>query len=349
VVEKEKSSIETRMASTLDQARIDAAAEPALDPDLPIIDPHHHLWDYPSHRYLLPELLADTGTGHRIEATVFIECGVFYRAGAADGMEVVGEVEFVNGVAAMAASGRYGATQAFAGIVGTADLTRGDAVEAVLAAQVEVGGGRFKGIRHTAGWDDRTRGVHLSHSNPPRHLYRDHEEFRRGFAALGRLGLTFDAWCYHPQLMDVVDLARSFPEQPIVMNHVGGPLGIECYANEREAVVADWRAGMQALSECPNVVLKLGGLGMRINGFGFERRDTAPSSTELANAWRPFMEPAIEMFGADRCMFESNFPVDRISTGYGNLWNAFKTIAAGASDAEKALLFAGTARRFYSL
>ena len=349
MIEKDPSSIETRMATTLDQARIDAAAEPALDPDLPIVDPHHHLWDYSSHRYLLPDLLADTGTGHRIQATVFIECGVFYRADAGPGMEVLGEVEFVNGVAAMAASGRYGATQACAGIVGTADLTRGDAVEEVLSQQIAAGGGRFKGIRHTAGWEDRTRGVHLSHSNPPQHLYRDHEDFRRGFAALGRLGLTFDAWCYHPQLMDVVDLARSFPDQPIVMNHVGGPLGIECYANERDTVMAEWRAGLLALAGCPNVVLKLGGLGMRINGFGFEHRDTAPSSTELAAAWRPFMEPAIEMFGPNRCMFESNFPVDSISTGYGNLWNAFKKIASGASDAEKAALFAGTARNFYQL
>ncbi|MEM0990832.1 MAG: amidohydrolase family protein [Pseudomonadota bacterium] len=349
MIEKEQSTIESRLASNLDRAAIDAAAEPALEPDLPIVDPHHHLWDYPSHRYLLPELLADTSTGHRIEATVFIECAVFYRQGAAPGMEVVGEVEFANGVAAMVASGQYGATQACAGIVGTADLTRGAAVEEVLTAQIAAGGGRFKGIRHTAGWEDRTRSVHLSHSNPPRHLYRDHDGFRAGFGVLGRLGLSFDAWCYHPQLMDVVDLARSFPDQPIVMNHVGGPLGVECYAGERDTVLADWRKGMQALAACPNVTLKLGGLGMRICGFGFEHGDKAPSSDELAAAWRPFIEPAIEMFGPERCMFESNFPVDRISTGYANLWNAFKKITAGASEAEKQALYAGTARRFYRL
>ncbi len=349
MIEKATSTIETRMATSLDQKRKDAAAEPAIDPDLPIVDPHHHLWDYASHRYLLPELLSDTESGHCVEATVFIECGVFYKSDTALGMEVVGEVEFANGVAAMAAFGQYGQTLACAGIVGTADLTIGNAAEDILSAQKAVGGGRFKGIRHTAGWDDKTRGVHLSHSNPPQHLYRDHEKFRQGFAALERLGLTFDAWCYHPQLMDIVDLARSFPNQPIVMNHVGGPLGIECYADERETVVADWLAGMQALSKCENVSLKLGGLGMRINGFGFEHRDKAPSSDELAAAWRPFMEPAIEMFGANRCMFESNFPVDSISTSYGNLWNAFKKIAKGASDDEKEALFSGTARRFYSL
>lgn len=333
----------------LDQERIDAAAEPALEPDLPIVDPHHHLWDYSSHRYLLPELLLDTGTGHRIDATVFVECGVFYRAGAYPGMGVLGEVEFANGIGAMAASGLYGKTLACAGIVGTADLTLGDAVEEVLAKQINAGGSRFKGIRYTAGWENRTRSVHLSHSNPPPHLYRDHDGFRRGFATLGRLGLTFDAWCYHPQLTDIVDLARSFPDQPIVMNHVGGPLGVECYAEERDAVVAEWRAGMQALATCQNVTLKLGGLGMRINGFGFEHRKVAPSSNELATAWRPFIEPAIEMFGTERCMFESNFPVDRISTGYANLWNAFKKIAHGASDSEKEALFSGTARKFYRL
>ncbi|MEM9141329.1 MAG: amidohydrolase family protein, partial [Pseudomonadota bacterium] len=299
--------------------------------------------------YLLPEILADTGTGHRIEATVFIECGVFYRAGGTPSMQVLGEVEFANGIAAMAASGRYGETQICAGIVGTADLTQGEGIEDVLVEQIAAGGGRFKGIRHTAGWEDRTRSVHLSHSNPPPHLYRDHQGFRRGFSVLGRLGLTFDAWCYHPQLMDVVDLARSFPDQPIVMNHVGGPLGVECYATERDTVLAEWRAGLQALAACPNVMLKLGGLGMRIGGFGFEHRDVAPSSTELALAWRPFIEPAIEMFGAERCMFESNFPVDRISTGYSNLWNAFKRIAEGASASEKTALFSGTARQFYSL
>lgn len=349
MIEKEPSSIETRMATKLNQACIDASAETTLEPDLPIIDPHHHLWDYPSHRYLLPELLADTCTGHCIEATVFIDCGVFYRPNAPQGMDVVGEVEFVNGIAAMAASGRYGRTKACAGIVGTADLTLGAAVEDVLVMQMSAAGDRFKGIRYTAGWDDRTRTVHLSHSNPPPHLYRDHEEFRRGFAVLRRLGLSFDAWCYHPQLMDVVDLARSFPDQPIVMNHVGGPLGVECYADDRDGVYDQWRTAMRELSKCSNVSLKLGGLGMRINGFGFDRGDRAPSSEDLVHAYRPFIEPAIEMFGAERCMFESNFPVDRISTGYGNLWNAFKKIARGASDAEKTSLFSETARTFYRL
>ena len=348
MIEKTKSTIASRMRGLSTEA-LAAAAEPALEPDLPIVDPHHHLWDWEGHRYLLDQILADTGTGHRIEKTVFVECSASYRADAAPGFDVVGEVEFVRGQAALSASGRYGPTRVAAGIVGTADLKLGGAVEPVLIALQDAGGERFKGIRHCAGWEDRTHGVHISHSNPPPHLYRDHAAFREGFAVLGRLGLTFDAWCYHTQLMDLVDLARAFPDQPIVLNHVGGPLGLECYSQERDQVMRDWRAGISALSDCPNVCLKLGGLGMPIMGFGFENREDAPTSDDLATAWRPFIEPAIEMLGANRCMFESNFPVDKVSTGYATLWNAFKKLAQGASVQEKADLFAGTATRFYRL
>lgn len=346
-MEKDRTTIEDRMGS-LDEARLGRAEEAAIEPDMPIIDPHHHLWDFPRHRYLLEEFIADTDTGHRIEQTVFIECSAFYRQDAGD-LAPLGEVEAVNGLAAMSASGRSGPTRVAAGIVGTADLTRGGAVEDLLSASLAAAPERFKGIRHAAGWEDRTRSVHISHSNPPRHLYRDHSMFREGFAVLGRLGLSFDAWCYHPQLMDVVDLARSFPDQPIVMNHVGGPLGVEVYAGEREEVMRDWKTAIDALAACPNVTMKLGGLGMPICGFGWENAAEAPSSDDLVAAWLPFIEPAIEAFGADRCMFESNFPVDKVSTGYANCWNAFKKLAAGASAEEKAALFAGTARRVYRL
>ncbi|MEM9357309.1 MAG: amidohydrolase family protein [Pseudomonadota bacterium] len=348
MIEKEKSSIEDRMAS-LDEARLAAAAEPAIEPDLPIIDPHHHLWDFHKHRYLLDELLADTNSGHNIEQTVFIECAVFYRPDVGKAMRVVGEVEFVNGIAAMAASGRYGPTKVAAGIVGMADLTLGAAVEDVLAAQVQAGGGRFKGIRHAAGWEDKTREVHNSHTNPPQFLYRDHQEFREGITVLGKMGLSFEAWLYHPQLGDLIDLARSFPDQPIVLNHAGGPLGLGWYSDRRQEEFEAWRVSILELAKCENVSMKLGGLGMKLNGFGFELRDTAPSSDELAAAWRPYIETCIEAYGADRCMFESNFPVDKISGSYGNYWNAFKKLAAGASADEKAKLFKGTAESFYRL
>lgn len=325
-----------------------AAREDALEPDLPICDPHHHLWDRRGgHRYMLPDLLADCGEGHRIESTVFIECRAFYRAGGPSAMRPIGETEFVNGAAAMAASGVYGPVRACAGIVGHADLRLGDAVEDVLAAHVAAGNGRFRGIRHSATWD-ASDAIHNNHTGSPGDVYRD-AAFRDGFARLAAFGLSFEAWLYHPQLRDLADLAAAFPGQAIVLNHVGGPLGAGPYAGRRDGVFADWKAALAAVAAQPNVHVKLGGLGMKICGFGFHERDTAPSSQDLAEAWRPYVETAIDLFGPERSMFESNFPVDKESCGYANLWNAFKRIAAGASAAEKAALFHDTATRFYRL
>ncbi len=321
--------------------------EEIIDPALPICDPHHHLWDFPTHRYLLPELLADTGSGHNVESTVFVECTAFYRAEGPPELAVIGETEFVNGAAAMAASGRYGATRACAGIVGRADLALGAAVEPVLAAHVAAGNGRFRGIRHAAGWDASDQ-VRNSHTNPPPQLFRM-PSFRQGFAKLRQFNLSFDVWLYHPQLGDVVDLAQAFPDQPIVLDHVGGPLGIGPYAGHRNEIFPAWQASIRALAACPNMHVKLGGLGMNICGFNFHKRPSPPTSEELAAAWRPFIETCIEAFGAERCMFESNFPVDKVSTGYATLWNAFKRLAANATASEKALLFRDTAMRFYRL
>ena len=348
MVEKSKSTIESRMRG-VDNAKLAAAAEAALEPELKIIDPHHHFWDFPTHRYLLDELHEDVASGHNVVATVFIECAAFYRQDASRETRVIGEVEAANGLAAMAASGRYGPLRAAAGIVGFADLTSGAQVEDVLTRQISVGGGRFKGIRHAAGWEDKTRDVHNSHTNPPQHLYRDHAKFREGFAKLGELDLSFDAWVYHPQLGDLIDLARAFPAQPIVLNHVGGPLGLEFYAERKDEVFADWRTKMTELAGCENVSVKLGGMGMPIFGFEFDKLAVAPSSTTLADAWRSYVETCIEAFGVNRCMFESNFPVDKVSGGYGNYWNAFKRLAKGASEAEKVALFHDTARDFYRL
>jgi L-fuconolactonase len=323
--------------------------EPIIEPELAIVDPHHHLWDFSRHRYLLHELLADTGSGHNIVQTVFIECTACYRADGPEELKPVGETEFVNGIAAMAASGSYGPIRVAAGIIGFADLTLGARVEEVLSAHVAAGGGRFRGIRHAAGWQDKTPEVHNSHTNPPQYLYRDHAKFREGFAVLGRMGLVFDAWLYHPQIADLIDLARAFPQQPIVLDHVGGPLGRGWYADKRAEILADWRNQMRELARSPNVFMKLGGIGMRINGFDFHKRPRPPSSEELAAAWRPYVETCIEAFGPARCMFESNFPVDKISGSYATYWNAFKRLAASASTDEKAALFRETARRFYRL
>ncbi len=325
-----------------------APVEEVLEPDLPICDPHHHLWDFPGNPYLLPELLADTRDGgHKVESTVFVECTSFYRAGAPAGYEFVGEVEFVNGVSAMAASGRYGPVMACEAIVGRADLEMGAAVEAVLERQVRAGNGRYRGIRHAGGWD-ASEDVRNSHTNPSEHLYAD-PKFREGFARLSALGLSFEAWQYHPQLPDVIDLARAFPETLIVLDHVGGPLGIGPYEGRRHEIFAEWRANIAELAAQPNVWVKLGGLGMPICGFDHHKRDVLPGSAELADAWRPYIETCIEAFGPERSMLESNFPVDRASCSYANLWNAFKRITAGASASEKALLYRDSARKFYRL
>lgn len=344
--DKPRSTIASRMAG-LSQAWLDSTREEILEPALEIVDPHHHLWDFSTHRYLLDELLADTGSGHKVISTVFIECTAGYRKDGSPEMRYVGETEFVNSIAE--ASAKRGGTKVAAGIISTADLTQGASVEAVLRAHMQAGGERFKGIRYCAGWDDKARDVHNSHTNPPQHLYRDHAGFREGFAVLGKLGLVFDAWLYHPQLGDLVDLARAFPGQPIVLDHVGGPLGLNYYSDRRKEVFEDWRRSIKALASCGNVTLKLGGLGMPICGFGFGEQAKAPSSQQLADAWRPYVETCIEAFGPARCMFESNFPVDKLSGSYAVYWNAFKRLASGASAAEKALLFRDTARKFYRL
>jgi L-fuconolactonase len=321
--------------------------EPILDPELPIIDTHHHFWDRPDHRYLLHELLTDLNTGHNIVATVFLECRSMYRASGPQEMRPVGETEFVNGIAAMSASGGYGTTQIAAGIVGYADLTLGDRVVPVLEAHIRAGGRRFRGVRHSAGWDESDT---IGNSRPEMqpHLY-ERADFRAGLARLAAMGLSFDAWLYHPQLSDVVSLARAFPGVTIIMGHTGGVLGYGPYAGRRNEVFASWKQSISELAGCPNVILKLGGMMRRLAAFDYGTAAAPPSSEELAGYWRPYMETGIELFGADRCTFESNFPVEKVGTGYASLWNAFKRIAASASPDEKRALFAGTARRAYRL
>jgi len=320
--------------------------EEILEPALPICDPHHHLWDHPKSRYLLDELLADTGSGHNVVATVFVECMSMYRAAGPEPLRPVGETEFVNGVAAMSASGRYGATRVGAGIVSFADLRQGEGVGEVLDAHMAVSP-RFRGIRHAAGWDASDK-VRNSHTNPPPGLLAD-AAFRRGFAELGKRGLTFDAWLYHPQIGELTDLARAFPQTPIVLDHFGGPLGIGPYEGKRAEIFAAWKRDFRELAGCPNVVAKLGGLVMPLNNFGFHRRERPATSAELVEATRDWYLHAIDCFGPSRCMFESNFPVDKASCSYAVLWNSFKRLTAGFSAADRAALFHDTAARFYGL
>jgi predicted TIM-barrel fold metal-dependent hydrolase len=321
--------------------------ETILEPDLPIVDPHHHLWERPAWRYMFDDLLADTNSGHNILATVFVQCRSMHRASGPEALRPVGETEFVNGVAAMSASGGYGATKVCAGIVGHADLLLGEAVNGVLEAHVRAGGDRFRGIRHINAYDPDPNLMSPAYAPPPKLLFDP--LFRRGFACLAPLNMSFDAWLYHPQIDDLTALAQAFPGTAICLNHVGGPLAIGEYAGRREQEFAAWSKSIRALAACPNVVVKLGGMGMRINGWDFHEQADPPSSAELAAAWKPHVETCIEAFGAARCMFESNFPVDKGSYSYAVFWNACKLLAAGASAAEKTDLFSGTASRFYRL
>ena len=320
--------------------------EEVLDPGLRIVDPHHHLWDHAGNPYFLPHLQEDLGSGHNIVATVFVECRTMYRGDGPPELKSLGETEFANGIAAMSASGGYGPTRACAGIVGNVDLRLGARAAAILEAHMAVAGGRFRGVRNGSAW--HAAGIKATSANPPPGLLLD-RGFREGFATLAPLDLSFDAWLVHTQMSDVLDLARAFPDTTIVLDHVGGPLGIGPYIGKRDQVFAEWSESIRALALCRNVHVKLGGLGMHTIGFDFHAREKPPTSEQLAQAWRPYIETCIAAFGAERSMFESNFPVDKATCSYQVLWNAFKRVAAGCSASDKSALFCGTANKVYRL
>jgi predicted TIM-barrel fold metal-dependent hydrolase len=343
--------------------------EPILEPDLPIVDPHHHVWFLPQAalamregltewaannfarmvqrcgRYLFDELMADLKSGHNVRATVFIDAHAMYRAGGPASLKSVGEVEFVNGLAAMADSGLFGDIKACAGIVGGVDLSLGDAVEDVLQAHMRAGGMRYRGVRAQGipyADDPIVAGIGVPHRllDPT---------FRAGVCRLAPRGLSLDIWLFDPQIPELIDLARACPEVQIILNHVGMILGIGRYAATRAERLPEWHDNIRTLAQCPNVVVKLGGLGTSFCGLEVGSAEEPVTSEQIAAVWRPYIEPCIEAFGAERCMFESNFPVDGEACDYRTLWNAFKRIAAGASREEKSALFAGTAARIYRI
>lgn len=322
--------------------------EPILEPQLPIIDPHHHLWTRPGDRYLLDDLLADTASGHNIRATVFVDCGSFYRKSGPPHMAPVGEVEFANGIAAMAASGAFGDTLACAGIVSTADITVGAEVAEVLDAQIAVTPARYRGIRVSTKWDADDE-LNTTRHIVPNDIMAD-AQFRAGFATLAPRKLSFDAMIYHPQILELADLARAFPDTTIILNHIGGLIAnTRAYVARRDEAVADWRAKMIELAKCPNVFVKLGGLGMAYFELGYDKLAAPASSAALAEGWGPLLHHCIDTFGPARCMFESNYPPDRDSVDYPVLWNTFKRIAARYNADEKHALFFGAAARAYRL
>lgn len=340
--------------------------EDILEPDLPIVDPHHHMWDLrpllpafpePRHAFLetlagaahytFDALYADTHSGHNIIATVFMECSAFYNPAYGELRKTRGEVEFVDGIAAQAASGLYGDFRACAKIVGHADLTAEP--KALFDYLDELHGRfpRFRGVRHQGVWDSDSEVLGPSF-HAPEGLYAS-SAFRRGISELGGMGMTFDAWVLEPQLGDVLDLARAFPKQDIILDHCGTPLGIASYRGKLAEHFERWRTSIRAIAECPNVSVKLGGLAMPFCCMPEQGPAAGVGSEELAALWKPYVETCIEAFGPSRAMFESNYPVDRWGASYPVLWNAFKRIVAGASAEEKHALFAGTAARVYGI
>ena len=326
---------------------LDAVQEEILEPERPIIDPHHHLWiGRGGGDYLLPQLWGDTGAGHNIEKTVFIECRACYRDSGAEHLQPVGETEFV---AKMVKASREDQSQAtIAGIVAYADLRLPlDQLDEVLDAHEAAADGTFRGIRHALAHQEQPDFLFIK-PRQPKDLAKD-TDFRRGLAHLGKRGLTYDTWHYHHQNRDFLDLARAVPDTTMVLDHFGTPLGVGPFADKRREIFQTWREDIAAIAQCPNVYAKLGGLAMPDNGFGWNLADVPPTSDELVSAQRDYYHHTLECFGAERCMFESNFPVDKWSVSYHVVWNAFKKIAAHYSENEKSRLFYETAAKVYNI
>ena len=324
-------------------------AEPSLEPDLPICDAHHHFWDFrmdrvPYHRYLLDELAADVNSGHNVRSTVFLEARSMYRPDGPEELRPVGEVEFVQGIAAASATGLYGPTKAAAAIIGAADLALGGDVARALDALQAASPNRFRGIRYNTSWDPHSE----LDSRSVEHKLAD-PQVRAGAQVLSDRGLVYENVVYFPQLAELADFARAVPDLTIVSNHIGGLIRIGPYGNRDDEVMPAWRAGVAALAECPNVVMKLGGVGQPRYGFDWHTRVTPIGSEQLAEEMGPLITYCIDQFGPDRCLFESNFPPDKVSFSYNVMYNAFKRMTSGYSATERAAMFHDNAARIYSI
>lgn len=326
------------------QSWLSQTIEDILEPELPICDAHHHLWDFKDSRYLVDEFCADFA-GHNVTKSVYVECVSQYNKDGPETLRPVGETSFVEGITAHCQDDE-GLPSVAAGIISFADLTLGAAADGVLEAHSQASS-RFRGIRHASAWDANEK-VHNAHTKPIENLLGD-ATFREGFACLEKRNLTFDAWLYFPQIPELTDLARAFPETQIILNHVGAPICVGPYADKRDEIYAIWKDHMRELATCENVAVKLGGMTMNLAGFGWNKLDKPASSTTLAKAMAPYYHHCIELFGPERSMFESNFPVDSTGASYAILWNAFKRVSEQYSPRERAALFHDTATRIYSL
>jgi L-fuconolactonase len=330
---------------------LDALNEEVLEPQLPIIDAHHHLWTgygkpvpwQPD--YWLEDFAQDLFSGHNILATVFVQCGYGYRADGPEALKPVGEVETMDRYAREFEKLHGDRCRPCAAIVGFADLRLGAAVDDTLEAHIAAAPSRFRGIRQIANWDP-SPGVRYPGYSIPEALLLD-AKFQEGFARLAKFGLSFDAWLFHPQLPDLIALVERFPETTVIVDHFGGPTGVGPYAGRRREIMPQWKKDIATLASYPNVLMKLGGINMEHAGFHWHERDQPPSSDELVSATGEYFLHAIDCFGPDRCMFESNFPVDKVSCSYRILWNALKKLSMRYTSSERSALFSGTARRVY--
>ena len=323
--------------------------EETLEPEMPICDPHHHFWDFrveriPYDRYLLHELASDVNSGHNIVSTVFVEARSMYRTDGVENLRSVGEVEFVQGLAAASASGLYGPTRAAAAIIGAADISLGKAVEPILEALNAASPNRFRGVRRAATWDPHPEVENRSEKG----LLAD-PGFEAGAQLLARKGLILENTIYFPQLPELAAFAKKVPDLTIVLNHIGGLYRVGPYANKDHEVLPEWQSGITAVAGCPNIYLKLGGVGQPRYGFDWHTWEKPIGSEDLAQALSPLMTYCIDQFGPDRCMFESNFPPDKVSSSYNVLFNAFKRLSSGYSSSERAALFHDTAVKVYKI
>ena len=326
--------------------------EPTLEPAIPLCDPHHHFWDFrtariPYQRYLLHELAEDINSGHNVRSTVFVEARAMYRAQGPEEMRPVGEVEFVQGLAAASASGLYGPGRAAAAIVGHANLNLGGGVEPVLEALLAASPNRFRGIRHSVSWDPNPDVENTAAHQIEGQLGSDN--FRAGARVLARMGLSLEGWLYFHQLPELADFARAVPDLTVILNHLGGLMRTGPYANRDDEVMDVWRRGIAAVAECPNMNMKLGGMGMPRFGFDWHTREIPVGSEELSGSMAPYMTYCIEKFGPQRCMFESNFPVDKVSFSYHVMYNAFKRLSREYSPSERAAMLHDNAVRVYRI
>ena len=343
-------------AYTVDLDWLKKIREDVIDPEQRIIDPHHHLWPKTTegsanvkrlrlYNYMLEDFWQDTSSGHNVTDSVYIECSEFFWSTEKDHLNPVGETEHIKGLAQL--SQKNSTKTSISGIIGHANLLLGKDVNEVLERHIDIGGNLFKGIRHAGSWDPSDK-INNSHHNPPRDMYLM-KEFGEGVKALRNKSLVFEAWQYHHQLTQVVHLARNNPDLVIVLDHFSGPLGVDSYATKKEEVYDNWKKDLKELSSCDNVFAKLGGLAMPVNGLGFETNSNPPTSNEFMSIQRQFYLTTIDFFGTERCMFESNFPVDKYSVSYHVLWNAFKNLVKDFSQTEKDHLFFKTASNVYNI